>query len=132
MSDETLRPSAYRRVRVYAGGSTRSGLPLDVECPRAWVRRFCDTLSALSEGGGCTVYDRGVTGCWAGYTEPVAVVETIAPDEVWRTHRANIDAVAQRFLAATQQDAVLITAEWLGRDEVHFIAAHDGEGVVSS
>lgn len=127
-----LMRDAWYRVAVYVGGATRNGLPLDVETHRTWVRRISVSLAALS-GGGCTVH-APATGCWRGVAEPTVLVEALVPYGVWRgTHpaRAAFDACLQHFLAATCQDAVLVTAAYFAPNEVTFVTSHDGEGVVA-
>lgn len=120
---------AWRRVCVYVGGATRGGVELSRETHAGWVRTIAGALSELS-GGGCTMHAPAV-GCWRGVAEPVQLVEALVPDGVWRERRAAFEVTLQRFLAATCQDAVLVTADWLSNDEVSFVECHDSEGVVS-
>lgn len=132
--NETTHPTrdAWYRVTAYVGGATRNGLLLDVETHRTWVRRIASALAGLS-GGGCTVH-APATGCWRGVTEPSTLVEALVPYSVWRgAHpaRAAFNVVLQHFLAATCQDAVLVTAAYLAPNEVTFVTAHDSEGVVA-
>lgn len=120
---------AWRRVRVYVGGATRGGVELAQAIHAQWVRTIAGALGELS-GGGCTMHAPSV-GCWRGVSEPVQLVEALVPDYTWRERRASFEVVLQRFLAATCQDAVLVTADWLSAEEVSFVECHDSEGVVS-
>jgi hypothetical protein len=126
---KTEETKAWRRVRAYVGGATRGGVELAQPIHAGWVRTIASALSELS-GGGCTMHAPAV-GCWRGVAEPVQIVEALVPDHTWRDRRASFEVTLQRFLAATCQDAVRVTADWLSSDEVSFVEWHDSEGVVS-
>jgi len=121
---------AWRRVRVHVAGATARGVPIAPATHDAWIARFLAVLTEFS-GGGATLHPPE-TGVWRGSREPVRVIEAIMPSSTWHDGaRPALDAVAQRFLAATCQETVLVTAEYLAPDEVWFLTAHDGGGVVA-
>jgi hypothetical protein len=111
-------------VRVYLGGATRSGVALDAAAHRRWAGEVADALA--SAAGGATV--TAGEGRWSGRSEPVLVVEA-----VFCANRPRLDAVRrlrpllQRFLAATCQDAVLVTNH---EAEQELVVAPDHDGVV--
>lgn len=55
------------------------------------------------------------TGHWRGMTEPSTIVEVISDDSA---ARANIDAIAAKYVAEFKQDAVLVTAKNIESDLV--------------
>lgn len=126
---ELVEATAWRRVRVHAAGATARGVPIAPAIYDAWIARFLAVLTEYS-GGGATIYPPAM-GVWRGSREPVRVIEVVMPNAAWHRARPAIDAVAQRFLAATCQETVLVTAEHLAPDEVWFLTAHDGGGVVA-
>lgn len=121
--------NGWRRVRLHAAGATASGVLLDAATWVVWQKRLTGALSVLA-GGGCTVYE--ARGCWRGQPEPTVIIEAYVTDAVWRSPaRLAFDREVQRFLCATYQESVLLTAEWLPAGEVEFIRALDSEGIVS-
>ncbi len=104
------------RVEVYLGGATRSGTLLDAGCYAGWVRRVADALADES-GGGATVHPAGV-GYWRGQAEPSTRVEAFVPQDAASRFLAH--PIWCNFLAATNQDAVLVVVDgvpWLVQDD---------------
>ena len=124
-------PKAWRRVKVYVAGSTARGVPLSGATVQYWVGRVAQTLAGLT-GGAATIHAPS-EGWWRGRRETTVVVEALVDDGRWAHEggRAAVEMTLQAYLAATCQETALVTAEWLPNAEVHFIAAHDSDGVVA-